>query len=227
MGRTYKTSKGTELPITMLPSKNGPKEYLEVKYRLVWFREDHPDWSIQTEVIFTDKDRSVVKAQIVTDTGRIIASAHQDETVQGFADHLSKAETAAIGRSLALIGYGTQFTQEFNENPNRPADSPVQPKNEVKNYAPKPQTGPPGPKAFGSGSPQSVQESTSLGDYVVPIGKKFKGKKLKDISIGELDGYIEWLTKGGTPQGDSSEEFVSKARAYMDSFKKHPVPGPV
>ncbi len=43
--KTYRTHKGTELPILNLRGR----DYLEVKYRLVWFREEHPDWSIETE----------------------------------------------------------------------------------------------------------------------------------------------------------------------------------
>jgi hypothetical protein len=50
--------------------------------------------------------------------------AHKQENKQGFADHLEKAETGAIGRALGIAGFGTQFAPEFDEE-DRLADSPV------------------------------------------------------------------------------------------------------
>ncbi len=42
-----------------------------------------------------------------------------------FSDYIEKAETGAIGRALAALGYGTQFAPEFNEE-HRIVDSPVE-----------------------------------------------------------------------------------------------------
>ncbi len=42
IARNFKTAKGTELPLLNLRGK----QYLEVRFRLVWFREDHPNWSV-------------------------------------------------------------------------------------------------------------------------------------------------------------------------------------
>ena len=41
-----------------------------------------------------------------------------------FADYLEKAETRAVGRALAMCGYGTQFAPELEER-ERIVDSPV------------------------------------------------------------------------------------------------------
>lgn len=47
------------------------------------------------------------------------------ETLEGFGDFIEKAETGAIGRALALVGFGTQFcADELDEGP-RLADSPA------------------------------------------------------------------------------------------------------
>ena len=40
-----KTTKGTELPTIDLHGK----PYLQVAHRIVWFREERPDWRIKTE----------------------------------------------------------------------------------------------------------------------------------------------------------------------------------
>lgn len=118
--KTFKTTKGTELPLTNLRGK----DYLEVKYRLVWFREERPTWSIETDFVSLDKESAMGRAVIKDDTGRIIATAHKCEDKKGFQDFAEKAETGSIGRALALIGYGTQFAPEIEED-DRIVDSPV------------------------------------------------------------------------------------------------------
>jgi hypothetical protein len=56
----------------------------------------------------------------------VIATSHKHESAAGFGDYREKAETGAIGRALALCGYGTQFAPEFDEE-ERLADSPMPP----------------------------------------------------------------------------------------------------
>lgn len=123
MSDTFKTPAGTELPILNLRGK----DYLEVKYRIVWFREEHPDWTIETVFLESTKEQAFVKAAILTATGQLMATAHKFEDKQGFADHREKAETGAIGRALALIGYGTQFTGDDLYEGDRIIDSPAVP----------------------------------------------------------------------------------------------------
>jgi len=117
----FKTPKGTELPLLNLKGK----KYLVVAARLVWFREERPEWSITTEIIQTTDTHSIVKASILdTKNCYMIATAHKREDLKHFVDHLEKAETGAIGRALALCGYGTQFAPELDEG-DRIVDSPV------------------------------------------------------------------------------------------------------
>lgn len=128
MTRTFRTPKGTDLPLIMLKGK----EYLQVAHRLVWFREDHPDWSIKTDFIRLENDFTIARAEILDASGRVIASGHKREDGSHFADHTEKAETGAIGRALAYCGYGTQFCAEEIEEGPRVVDAPqVPPKSEV------------------------------------------------------------------------------------------------
>lgn len=128
MLRTYRTPKGTELPLLNLRGR----EYLEVKYRLVWFREDHPDWAIETELLSVNENSAYARAAIKDDQGRIIATSHKFETKKGFPDFIEKAETGAIGRALALIGYGTQFCADELDEGERIVDAPVDSRSEAR-----------------------------------------------------------------------------------------------
>jgi len=101
-------------------------EYLEVKWRLVWFRDEHPDWTIETEPLVLDTERQVAvfHATVKDAEGRILSQGTKMENAKGFPDYLEKAETGAVGRALAMCGYGTQFAPEFDEGEHR-VDAPV------------------------------------------------------------------------------------------------------
>lgn len=116
----FTTPGGTTLPLLDLRGKN----YLQVPYRIMWFREEHPTWSIETEVT-PGKDFCISKAIIRDEKSRILATAHKTETPQGFADYIEKSETGAIGRALGFLGYGTQFAIEELDEGDRLADAPL------------------------------------------------------------------------------------------------------
>lgn len=99
------------------------KDYLEVKWRMVWFREEHPLGCISTELASTDP--VVIKASVLNEDGKLLATGFGTPKMQGVAAKrpFEGAETAAIGRALAVAGYGTQFTDE--EEGDHLADSPV------------------------------------------------------------------------------------------------------
>lgn len=100
-------------------------DYLPVAPRIAWFRREHPDWSIITIVEELARKAVVMKAIIRNSDKRIIATARKKETEIGFPDYIEKAETGAIGRALAMCGYGTLQAPEFDEG-DRIADSPVE-----------------------------------------------------------------------------------------------------
>lgn len=119
--RVWKTPKGTELFIMDLRGK----DYLQVQWRLVWFREEHPDWTIETSFLSMDAGSATAKAIISNAAGKVLSTAHKYEDKQGFADFREKAETGAVGRALAMLGYGTQFCADDLDEGERIADSPV------------------------------------------------------------------------------------------------------
>lgn len=106
------TKQGTELPLTDLRGK----PYMNVAYRLVWFREEHPDWGIETQLVEKTDKHAIVEASIINEQGRVIAKDRKLVTQASFQAFVEKATTGAIGRALALCGYGTQFDpEEFDE----------------------------------------------------------------------------------------------------------------
>ena len=102
------------------------KDYLEVKWRLVWLRSEHPDASIETELV-THADGEAIFRALVSIPGGGSATGWGSEDAQGFGDYIEKAETKAIGRALAALGFGTQFCADFDFGAaaGRVVDSPV------------------------------------------------------------------------------------------------------
>jgi hypothetical protein len=137
--------------LMQIKSGQTSKDYLPVQWRLVWFRSLCPQGTIETELVLLDLDREteeevfvwnnekrcsekVIKTAkgiaifraTVKDGKGGVATGTKTEKAASFADWVEKAETGAIGRALAALGYGTQFTgDEFNEN-HRIVDSPVE-----------------------------------------------------------------------------------------------------
>jgi hypothetical protein len=98
-------------------------DYLPVAPRIAWFRKEHPDWGIITKAVKTANKAVIMKAIIKDNNGRVIATARKKETEIGFPDYIEKAETGAVGRALAMCGYGTLQAPEFEEG-DRLADAP-------------------------------------------------------------------------------------------------------
>lgn len=94
-------------------TKVGGADYLEVKWRLVWLRELHPNATIETELVSHDGNLAVFRARVSIPGGGS-ATGWGSEGVDDFRDYLEKAETKALGRALAALGFGTQFCPDFD-----------------------------------------------------------------------------------------------------------------
>lgn len=89
------------------------RDYLEVKWRLLWLRTEHPDASIETELMKHDSGLALFRARVAV-PGAGVATGWGSETADDFRDYIEKAETKALGRALAALGYGTQFCEDFD-----------------------------------------------------------------------------------------------------------------
>lgn len=91
------------------------KDYLPVAARIAWFRHDHTEGWIETELVSLDTvtgrngqptERALFKATVQTPEGGR-AVGYGSETQADFGDHIEKASTKSIGRALGAMGYGT------------------------------------------------------------------------------------------------------------------------
>ncbi|MDQ3044510.1 MAG: hypothetical protein M3R06_05085 [Chloroflexota bacterium] len=102
--------------LRQLRGRGGGKaqEYLDVKWRLLWLRREHPNAEITTEHIRLDESSAIFRATVILPTGGS-ATGYGSETATDFPDFIEKAETKAIGRALNALGYGAQFTEGEEE----------------------------------------------------------------------------------------------------------------
>lgn len=112
------------------------KDYLETKWRIVWFNDVHPKGSITTELLEI-APIAVFKCSVYDSDGVLLATGHGSATPKPNSVYagreLEKAETAAIGRALAHAGFGTQFAEDdegdyLADSPVEPAPRPAQPR---------------------------------------------------------------------------------------------------
>ena len=115
-------------------TKISGKDYLPVQWRLVWLRDRHPLAQVETALVQHQNGLAVFSAKVtlppqpfemvVEQTGEIVRhlfSAHATgygmAEAKEFGDYLEKAETKALGRALAALGFGTQFTDDYDDQP--------------------------------------------------------------------------------------------------------------
>lgn len=91
----------------MIPMKGG-KHYLQVADRIVWFRHEYPEGTIETKLVELDRQQQfcMYHARVTTGQGGV-AEASGTETAKDFPEYIEKAETKAVGRALGYLGYGT------------------------------------------------------------------------------------------------------------------------
>ena len=85
------------------------KEYKTVALRIQEFREKHPDFTIQTELVEANDTLVVMKATISMGP-QVIATGYAEEVRTASkinrTSALENAETSAVGRALAFFGLG-------------------------------------------------------------------------------------------------------------------------
>lgn len=198
------------------------KDYLEVKWRIVWFKEENPNGSIQTDVV--NYQPLVVRAAIYNNDGVLVASGHGSANASGKSvvwagREIEKAETAAIGRALAHAGYGTQFDPDSDED-DFLADSPIQRVGGTnKNGTQTRQDAPTGvssdlttptttqaqPTAESAKSALGTPSGQRMGGTAFPMGD-FKTRVLKEIYAGNtihMNKSLDKLIKAGVLKYDS------------------------
>jgi uncharacterized protein YbdZ (MbtH family) len=112
---------------TQYLSKFDGRDYLEVKWRVMWLRHEHPEARMTTEIVQHNEESgfALFRAEVdIPDGGK--ATGWGSETVRDFHDYIEAAETKALGRALAALGYGTQFCSDFDFSANaRPGTAQI------------------------------------------------------------------------------------------------------
>jgi len=121
----------TKLPRRMRAAdgqwKNVELDYMEVKWRLLWLRTEYPDARIDTELVKHEQDLAIFRARVALPNGAE-STGWGSETADDWKDYIEKAETKALGRALAALGFGTQFCEDFDfaqGSDNKVVDAPV------------------------------------------------------------------------------------------------------
>lgn len=110
--------------VTFTNKKTGEKriaEILDTAPRLAWFLSDHPieeGWVIKSETLRLDDNGAFYEVSIINPEGKTVANAHRLVLASDFHNYNEKAETQALGRALALLGYGTLQALEPGEGDN-------------------------------------------------------------------------------------------------------------
>lgn len=101
--------------------------YLGVADRVLWFRRDHEPWSLVTTLVQFTPEYALIRAEVLDEAGRVRATGYGYEAAATarFPDRFVQgAETHAIGRALAHLGYGTEAAlAEWDGH--EPVDAPV------------------------------------------------------------------------------------------------------
>ena len=96
----------------------GGRTYLPVSARIVWFRQEHPDWSIETEAVEINHEQqyAIFRARICDGDGKLMATGTKKEDVKGFGDYIEKAECVPLDtRILTAEGWKTHDELRLGE----------------------------------------------------------------------------------------------------------------
>lgn len=213
------------------------KDYLEIKFRLHWFRQENSEWDIKTEIVKLDLLRgvAVARADIYDKQGNHKSSGFKMENQENFPDYLEKAETGAIGRALSSLGYGTLQCFDIDEclepGKERICDSPVS--------LPQKQTAvnpPPTTVQNRTGDTRIITEKQSKRMFAIAkwdkakidaVVKKYKYTSSKDIQrcdydniCSELEGVK--LTSATTTEDEGWPTDEDYAGAFVNSKDESP-----
>ena len=98
------------------------KEYVEVNERIKYFREVYDHWSLISEIVELTEKRCVIKATVLNEEGRAIATGIAYEMLGSSyinkTSFVENCETSAWGRALGNLGIGidTSIASAFEVN---------------------------------------------------------------------------------------------------------------
>lgn len=224
--------------VVQLKTKEGFREYLPVQWRLVWFRSLCPQGIIETEMLQLELDREteeevdvwsdeknryekvtrrangfVVFRAVVKDGKGGVGTGTKSEKAASFADYIEKAETGAIGRALAALGFGTQFAPELDEE-HRIVDSPI--KRGVAERGGSPYNATNGGRQTGVVTRAAVSGNKTMGNgYQAPMGEN-AAVAVTEKQLTSIRKLCEYLGRA-EPENPASMSYM-KAKELIDQL---------
>lgn len=93
-------------PLDYVIRTRGQRDYLEVKYRVLWLRREHPTARIESECL--DHTDNFALFRVTIDLGdKGYAEGHGSEYRESFYNFIERAETRALGNALDNLGFST------------------------------------------------------------------------------------------------------------------------
>jgi len=214
---------GKNLPVCKCGSFQRP--YLETSWRLVWLRDKYPPDSVSLETEIVAWEPAIVfKATATFQSDSLDSFGQMAVRVTAFGSatpkpgqvysgrEVEKAETAAIGRLCARLGFGTQFTGE--DDTEHLADAPV-----TKETEPDPDAIP----CAKCGSPMEYKEGTSK------AGKDYRGWFCPNSAATDKHPPVWIDVDGHKPAGVGSavppQETPSTVHPSPETLAAHPLIG--
>jgi hypothetical protein len=156
------------------------KPYVEVNERIKYFREAYDHWSLITEFVELTENRCVMKATILDDVGRVIATGTAEElkgsTFINKTSYIENCETSAWGRALGNLGIGIDTSIASADEVNLA----------IEQHKEKPKTKP----KLDNKKYKAMIEAIGEGKFDV-VKQRMNNYKLTKQQQTELDKYIE------------------------------------
>jgi hypothetical protein len=128
---------------------------------------------------------------------------------EALANAFMKAETKAKRRvTLSICGLNMLDETEVDSIPDA-KKAPAPAVKEAKQIE--------APQDFAPSDDVPYSDDPELADYVIPIGKKYFGKRLSEVEPKNLSGYVAWLRTQKCD--DKAMQFIGTAETYLASLE--------
>ena len=120
-------------PVARLSTLEDGSQYLGARDRLLWFLQEQEEFTMASQVERMSSALVVVKVTVAIQGGKKVEALGSAAT-SGDCRAVETAETHALARALALLGYGTESALELDTG--SVADAPARDRQKVNGKAP-------------------------------------------------------------------------------------------
>lgn len=174
------------------------KDYAEVNQRVKAFRQVHPNGTITTEIVSLQDGVVLMKATILDDDQRLIATGlayeKENSTFINKTSFIENCETSAVGRALGMCGFGIDVSIASKEEVENAQANQTKGVKKVKEETAKAQSETKQAKMSEETSKVIFNLEETLKSWLV---KKFKLESLGELSEEQAQWFIDQMKKKG------------------------------